>query len=339
MGLWAGIKYALNSTLGTRDFQPLDKIINSTAGKSNFMPLDKLLSAKILLCGISGEVFHLTNKELGTSFDVTFTADTPIGSSGYREYAVAVDTGTWEITATIPDAGSVTNTVQVQTLGTLYVFRYQIIGTAPILETSESTAFQISNEIEAVIGYAAGAGGGGGSGHSTAYAGGGGGGGGGASAMVAAPSITNKNINITIGVGGAAGASGGATVLTGLISKTLPGGFGGQAGNKVTGQGDGGQAGGVGGGRGGGINTWPALPGLFGEPGYPSQAEVGTYGAGGGGSYGKGGNGATTNIAAGIGIKGGGGGGGRNGAGGTVAYSGGKGGDGYVVFYKGVVVA
>lgn len=225
MGLWSGIKYALNSTLGTRDFQPLDKIINSTAGKSNFMPLDKLLSAKILLCGISGEVFHLTNKELGTSFDVTFTEDTPIGSSGYREYAVAVDTGTWEITATIPETGSVTHTVQVQTLGTLYIFRYQIIGTAPILETSESTAFQIPNEIEAVIGYAAGAGGGGGYGHSTAYAGGGGGGGGGASALVAAPSILNKNINITIGIGGAAGASGGATVLTGLVSKTFPEGL------------------------------------------------------------------------------------------------------------------
>ncbi|NCC16943.1 MAG: hypothetical protein EOM28_11495, partial [Clostridia bacterium] len=267
MGLWSGIKYALNSTLGTRDFQPLDKIINSTAGKSNFMPLDKLLSAKILLCGVSGEVFHLINKNLGTSFDVTFTVDTPIGSSGYREYAVAVDTGTWEITATIPNVGSVTNTVQVQTLGTLYIFRYQIMGTNPIFEATQSTVFHIPNEIEGIVGYAAGAGGGGGSGHSTAYAGGGGGGGGGASAMIAASSITNKNINITIGVGGATGASGGATVLTGLVSKTLAGGFAGQAGNKTTGQGDGGQAGGVGGGRGGGTNTWPALPGLFGEPG------------------------------------------------------------------------
>ena len=28
MGLWAGIKYALNSTLGTADFKPLDKLLN-----------------------------------------------------------------------------------------------------------------------------------------------------------------------------------------------------------------------------------------------------------------------------------------------------------------------
>lgn len=32
MGLWAGIKHALNSTLGTEDFQPLDKLFFS--GKS-----------------------------------------------------------------------------------------------------------------------------------------------------------------------------------------------------------------------------------------------------------------------------------------------------------------
>lgn len=29
MGLWSGIKYALNSTLGTSDFKPLDKYIES----------------------------------------------------------------------------------------------------------------------------------------------------------------------------------------------------------------------------------------------------------------------------------------------------------------------
>lgn len=29
MGFWSGIKHALNSTLGTADFQPLDKIIKS----------------------------------------------------------------------------------------------------------------------------------------------------------------------------------------------------------------------------------------------------------------------------------------------------------------------
>ncbi len=29
MGIWAGIKHALNSTLGTKDFEPLDKLIVS----------------------------------------------------------------------------------------------------------------------------------------------------------------------------------------------------------------------------------------------------------------------------------------------------------------------
>ena len=38
MGIWAGIKHALNSTLGTKDFQPLDKMLylgKSTISSTN----------------------------------------------------------------------------------------------------------------------------------------------------------------------------------------------------------------------------------------------------------------------------------------------------------------
>ena len=31
MGFWAGIKYALNSSIGTPDFKPLDKILNESS--------------------------------------------------------------------------------------------------------------------------------------------------------------------------------------------------------------------------------------------------------------------------------------------------------------------
>ncbi len=38
MGIWAGIKYALNSTLGTADFKPLDQIMHKyTLGTKQFI--------------------------------------------------------------------------------------------------------------------------------------------------------------------------------------------------------------------------------------------------------------------------------------------------------------
>lgn len=40
MGFWSGIKHALNSTLGTADFQPLDKIIKS---QRTYGPSDDVL--------------------------------------------------------------------------------------------------------------------------------------------------------------------------------------------------------------------------------------------------------------------------------------------------------
>lgn len=32
MGIWAAVKYALNSTLGTSSFSPIDKIVNRLWG-------------------------------------------------------------------------------------------------------------------------------------------------------------------------------------------------------------------------------------------------------------------------------------------------------------------
>lgn len=37
MGIWAAVKYALNSTLGTSSFSPIDKIVNRLwGGGTNF---------------------------------------------------------------------------------------------------------------------------------------------------------------------------------------------------------------------------------------------------------------------------------------------------------------
>ena len=41
MGFWTGIKHALNSTVGTREFQPLDKIIK---GQRTLAPADSVLA-------------------------------------------------------------------------------------------------------------------------------------------------------------------------------------------------------------------------------------------------------------------------------------------------------
>lgn len=45
MGLWAGIKYALNSTLGTDDFKPLDKQITDRIG---LIPDENIYTSKYL---------------------------------------------------------------------------------------------------------------------------------------------------------------------------------------------------------------------------------------------------------------------------------------------------
>lgn len=50
MGLWAGIKYALNSTLGTPNFKPLDKIFTDTDQRNKRFVIDEseeLLSQRL----------------------------------------------------------------------------------------------------------------------------------------------------------------------------------------------------------------------------------------------------------------------------------------------------
>ena len=51
MGLWAGIKYALNSTLGTDDFKPLDKQITDRIG---LIPDENIYTSKYLAPNTNG---------------------------------------------------------------------------------------------------------------------------------------------------------------------------------------------------------------------------------------------------------------------------------------------
>ena len=51
MGLWAGIKYALNSTLGTDDFKPLDKQITDRIG---LIPDENIYTSKYLAPNTTG---------------------------------------------------------------------------------------------------------------------------------------------------------------------------------------------------------------------------------------------------------------------------------------------
>ncbi len=60
MGIWAAVKYALNSTLGTSNFLPLDKILSggsvtfSTPGQYTFTVPTAVRCLKITACGGGG---------------------------------------------------------------------------------------------------------------------------------------------------------------------------------------------------------------------------------------------------------------------------------------------
>lgn len=65
MGLWAGIKHALNSTLGTEDFMPLDKLIK---GQRTLAASDDIIAVIF-----SSSSDTLINKK---TFDLSFTPKT-----------------------------------------------------------------------------------------------------------------------------------------------------------------------------------------------------------------------------------------------------------------------
>ena len=60
MGLWAGIKYALNSTLGTDDFKPLDKQITDRIG---LIPDENIYTSKYLAPNTTDSNLELSRNE------------------------------------------------------------------------------------------------------------------------------------------------------------------------------------------------------------------------------------------------------------------------------------
>ena len=333
--------------------------LNSTLDTNAFQSLDMLTSAKILLKGVKGETFHFVNEELNLIFDVSMDENTPVGNSGWRELLIPVALGRWNITATVSNTGSVTETVNVQAVGVTYVLSYTLQSTSPIAEITSTGNFTVPNEVEGVVVYACGAGGGGAGGcwiggSAADDSGGGAGGGGGAAVKRSLLLSQNRTLQAVIGTGGTGGAKkqqgsdGGSTVLTGFLSLVLPGGVGGGI-YKSPDFGIGGAAGGTGGGKGGNgghcgykVASAPAAgtDGLLGVGG--SSSNSGNAGGVGGGSLGNGGNGAygasDKNNSATAGDKGGGGGGGYASYTPYNSNIGANGGNGIVVIYKGVSV-
>lgn len=126
MGFWAGIKYALNSTLGTSDFKPLDEIykdtveslINSITVSASDNPLKILVSTETSITrdGIiktfnaksSGTVRIIADINAGST--VTFSV---INQSGQQVgYKVAYD-GATKLNMDINVTKGVTYTIQI----------------------------------------------------------------------------------------------------------------------------------------------------------------------------------------------------------------------------------
>ncbi len=85
MGLWAGIKHALNSTLGTSDFKPLDKLISEkidgvrTLGASD---------ATIIVVGsgsASNSTTHLLQFKANVSGSMRLMGTATVGRSDYGD--------------------------------------------------------------------------------------------------------------------------------------------------------------------------------------------------------------------------------------------------------------
>ena len=77
MGIWAEIKYALNSTLGTDDFKPLDKLIRDSY---------YVYASDDLLKTLYDETFD------GSNTDVPLTTIGTIGLPGTIKLCIEVDT-------------------------------------------------------------------------------------------------------------------------------------------------------------------------------------------------------------------------------------------------------
>lgn len=339
------------------------KVISGAIGKSYLTPLDTLVTAKLLCRGFTGNTFTITHNS-GAYPPVFFQLtnnDLTIGQ--YKAVLVPLPLGAYTIKVDV--GGTIVNaTANLTTMGTLYTLNYssyEVLGTF-----YSNGAFTVPSGVTTVYVTAIGGGGGGGYGGGTSDDGnGGGGGGGGNGSYVVQKAYTvtaGSSITITVGKGGAAGVSGTSTVVGNLV--TLSGGSNGSSGLSGSSNNGYGGAGGAGGGTGGsggrgGQERYSASGGVSGSAasGYGGYGGTGQGGGGGGGGAsgitidgarsgggngGQGGNG-VRNTSAGSGSNGaayGSGAGGGGGAGYRYQDSGvaGKGSDGVVRIFKGIVV-
>lgn len=302
------IKHALNNTLGTEGFLPLD---------------DFLGAALVLKPGINNVTFEIVNKAgIYPSFTVKVADNLKIVPVPLGEYTVNISTA----------YGNTKVDISVDTLGKKYIVLYGI----KIGEFDAGGTYSIqSSDVRSISVTACGAGGSGGGGAASSGNSGGGGGGGGAAVVDAIFNISPcDSIQCVVGQGGQPviyrtnGESGGATIIENLV--TLAGGGGGSTGyNNVPS--NGGTSGGAGGGAGGmGQNSSGATNGENGILGTGGSASAAA--GGGGGSLGNGGTGGTSEGIVGSGTRGGGGGGGGR----SSSYYSGAGGDGYILIKGGV---
>ncbi len=353
MGIIPIIKHAVNSTLGT----------------GFFTPLDQLLGAKIACRGTMGTKFKLTRTDgYFPEKTVEITEASRLLGDGLYVEIVPVPLGAYSIEINV--SGTImTASVAASAIGEIYKFSYSSYQLIESFETPGTYNITIPAGVTEIFVDSAGGGGGGGGG---GYAGGGGGGGAYFLVKKKYSVASNQKIEIEIGSGGSGGAEyengkdGTATVIGSLV--TLAGGLGGE---KTSGHDSNlnANAGGLGGGgktRGGngGIGSngsTKATRGIGGEGGKQGESgsdgtngksaegvTSGNYmapagGGGGGGSYSYGGRGGNGNLTSSggkgsDGNKGSGGGGGGGALGSRTHGSGGNGGNGFAEIYKGVQV-
>lgn len=336
--------------------------LNSTVGTSGFQSLDKLLGAVLVLRGTWGTEFVISNDEkCYPDFTVVLNENSEVYSgSEYVQY-VPVPLGAYSIKISV-DNYSTTKSVEVTQLGIRYLVTYSFT----IATLTNSSTFQVPTNVDTIYISAAGGGGGGaaGGGYPSYTSGGGGGGGGGAAYIYKKKfKVTPLSyITCTVGQGGSGGAGvydsagnpgsqGTPTVVGTLV--TLQGGYGGLAGKNSSSGGVGGagaENGGAGGTGGNGTYKGSTVS-ADGNAGNNSEVASGgsggksvTLGGGGGGggaSLGNGGNGSNGNSSK-SGSNGSNGGGGGGAGGYNVGKSdaptlkGGEGGNGIIIFYRGV---
>lgn len=345
MGLVSFLKYAVNNTIGT-DY---------------FYPLDELLSATLVLRGTTGTTFTVKNTEgLYEDFTIELTEDSDVFEGLEYIHLVPVALGTYTVTVSVEDY-TTDVTVVVDQLGQKYLVEYLFT----VAELTANGDVLIPDNLDAVFVTACGGGGGGSSGldgASTTTPGGSGGGGGDYIIDQKFTVTPSSTLTCTVGAGGAGGAgvasgakagkAGGSTVIGNLV--TLSGGGGG----KVPAAGSAGAAGaGSGNGGSGGKGSTNSADGAKGANGKLSgggtggAGGTGTFGGqggGGGGSLGNGSDGCgetlyntltSSSVALPAGTKGGGGGGGKGGDfSSSIVYrhKGAAGGKGYIKIMRGV---